>query len=52
MENDYQKLIEEYNELVDEYNKLEEDLYNIKTHKSHDELLASKVKEFMLKRVY
>ena len=52
LEKDYQKLIEEYNELVDEYNKVEEDLYNLKAHKSRDEILANRVKEFMMKRVY
>ena len=50
LEKDYDKLRLEYNELVDKYNNLEEELYNVKTTKRHDEFIANKVKEFMLKR--
>ena len=50
LEKDYDSLIHEYNDLVDKYNNLEEELYNVKTTKRHDEFIANKVKEFMLKR--
>ena len=49
LEKDYDTLLMEYNDLVDKYNDLEEELYNIKTSKSHDEYVANKVKEFILK---
>ena len=49
LEKDYDSLRLEYNELVDKYNELEEELYNIKNTKSHDEYIANKVKEFILK---
>jgi chromosome segregation ATPase len=48
LEKDYDKLRLEYNELVDKYNNLEEELYNLKANKSHDEYIANKVKEFIL----
>ncbi len=51
LEKDYEQLLGEYNDLVDKYNTLGEELYSIKTSKSHDEYIANKVKEFMLKRV-
>ena len=50
LEKDYESLRLEYNDLVDRYNDLEEELYKIKTEKSHDEYIAKKVKQFMLKR--
>lgn len=49
LEKDYDSLRLEYNELVDKYNALEEELYNIKNSKSHDEYIANKVREFILK---
>lgn len=49
LEKDYDSLRLEYNELVDKYNALEEELYNIKNTKSQDEIIANKVKEFILK---
>ena len=49
LEKDYDSLRLEYNELVDKYNALEEELYNIKNNKSHDEYIANKVREFILK---
>lgn len=51
LEKDYDSLIGEYNDLVDKYNNLQEELYNMKTSQTHDEYIANKVKEFMLKRV-
>ena len=48
LEKDYDSLRLEYNDLVDKYNELEEELYNIKNTKSHDEYIANKVKEFIL----
>ena len=50
LEKDYDSLLGEYNDLVDKFNDAQEELYNIKTHQSHDEFIASKVKEFMLNR--
>ena len=49
LEKDYDALRLEYNDLVDKYNQLEEELYNLKNTKSHDEYIANKVKEFILK---
>ena len=49
LEKDYDSLRVEYNDLVDKYNALEEELYTIKNSKSHDEYIANKVKEFILK---
>lgn len=49
LEKDYDALRSEYNDLVDEYNALEEELYNLKNSKTHDEYIANKVKEFVLK---
>ena len=51
LEKDYENLRQDYNKLVDMYNDLEEELYNMKTSKSQNELLANRVKEFMLKRI-
>lgn len=48
LEKDYDSLRLEYNDLVDKYNDLQEEIYNIKTNKSHDEYIANKVKEFIL----
>lgn len=50
LEKDYDSLLVEYNELVDRFNALQEELYNMKANQTHDELIASKVKEFMLNR--
>lgn len=50
LEKDYDSLRLEYNDLVDKYNALEEELFNIKNSKTRDELLANKVREFMLSR--
>ena len=49
LEKDYDSLRLEYNELVDKYNELQEELYTIKTSQNHDEYIANKVKEFILK---
>ena len=49
LEKDYDSLRLEYNDLVDKYNDLQEEIYNIKSTKSHDEFIANKVKEFILK---
>lgn len=49
LEKDYDSLRLEYNDLVDKFNDLQEELYNIKTNHSHDEYIANKVKEFILK---
>jgi hypothetical protein len=49
LEKDYDSLRVEYNDLVDKYNDLEEELYHLKNAKSHDEYIANKVKEFILK---
>lgn len=50
LEKDYNTLRLEYNELVDKINDLEEELCKIKTMKTHDEYIANRVKEFILKR--
>lgn len=49
LEKDYDELRLEYNDLVDKYNDLQEEIYNIKANQSHDEYIANKVKEFILK---
>lgn len=49
LEKDYDDLRLEYNDLVDKFNDLQEEIYNIKTNQSHDEYIANKVKEFILK---
>ena len=48
LEKDYDNLRLDYNDLVDKYNSLEEELYKLKTNKSRDEYIASRVKEFIL----
>ena len=48
LEKDYDSLRLEYNDLVDKYNDLQEEIYNIKTNRSHDEYIANKVKELIL----
>ena len=48
LEKDYDSLRLEYNDLVDKFNDLQEEIYNIKSTKSHDEYIANKVKEFIL----
>ena len=48
LEKDYDSLRLEYNDLVDKYNNLEEELYRLKSNKSHDEYIANRVKEFIL----
>ena len=48
LEKDYDSLRLEYNDLVDKYNDLQEEIYNIKSTRSHDEYIANKVKEFIL----
>ena len=50
LEKDYDSLLDEYNDLVDKFNDLQDELYNIKTHQSHDDYIANRVKEFMLNR--
>ena len=50
LEKDYDSLLGEYNDLVDKFNDLQDELYNLKTHQSHDDYIANKVKEFMLNR--
>ena len=52
LEKDYDDLRLDYNDLVDKYNDLEEELYRIKTSKSHDEYIASRVKEFILNKEF
>ena len=49
LEKDYDELRLEYNDLVDKYNNLEQELYHLKNTKTHDEYIANKVKEFILK---
>ena len=51
LEKDYESLREEYNELVDNFNEIAEELYKTRYSKSQDELLANRIKEFMLKRI-
>lgn len=48
---DYEDLRNEYNDVVDRFNDLAEDFDNIRYSKSRDELLANRIKEFMLKRI-
>lgn len=48
LEKDYDSLRLEYNDLVDKFNDLQEEIYNLKTNRSHDEYIANKVKEFIL----
>ena len=50
LEKDYESLRLEYNDLVDKYNDMSEELYNLKTTKSHDEFIANKVREFILNK--
>ena len=50
LEKDYNSLLSEYNDLVDKYNEVQEELYYIKSNQTHDEYIANRVKEFMLKR--
>ena len=50
LEKDYDSLLDEYNDLVDKFNDLQDELYNIKSHQTRDDYIASKVKEFMLTR--
>ena len=50
LEKDYDDLRLDYNDLVDKYNDLEEELYKLKTTRTRDEYIASKVKEFMLNK--
>ena len=47
LEKDYDSLRLEYNDLVDKFNDLQEEIYNIKSTRSHDEYIANKVKEFI-----
>ncbi len=49
LEKELKSMYEEYNELVDKYNELEEENYSLKTNKSHDEYIANRIKEFILK---
>lgn len=49
LEKDYDSLRLEYNELVDRFNDLQDEIYAIKSNQSHDEYIANKVKEFILK---
>ena len=48
LEKDYDDLRLDYNDLVDKYNSLEEEIYKLKTSKTRDEYIASKVKQFIL----
>ena len=50
LEKDYDDLRLDYNDLVDKYNDLEEELYKLKTTRTRDEYIASKVKEFMINK--
>lgn len=50
LEKDYDSLLDEYNDLVDKFNDMQDELYNLKTHQSRDDYIASRVKEFMLNR--
>lgn len=49
LEKDYDTLRLEYNELVDRYNSLEQEMHHLRVNKTHDEYIANKVKEFILK---
>ena len=49
LEKDYDELRLEYNDLVDKYNNLEQELHYLKVNKNHNEYIANKVKEFILK---
>ena len=49
LEKELKNMYEEYNELVDKYNKVEEENYLLKSNKSHDEYIANKIKEFILR---
>ena len=48
LEKDSDSLRLEYNDLVDKFNDLQEEIYNIKSTRSHDEYIANKVKAFLL----
>ena len=50
LEKDYDDLRLDYNDLVDKYNDLEEEIYKLKTVKTRDEYIASRVKEFILNK--
>ena len=50
LEKNYDSLRLEYNDLVDKFNELQEELYYIKNTHSRDEVLANRVKEFILNR--
>ena len=49
LEKELKSMYDEYNELVDKYNELEEENYFLKSNKSHDEYIANRIKEFILK---
>lgn len=49
LEKELKSMYEEYNELVDKYNKIEEENYFLKSNKNHDEYIANRIKEFILK---
>ncbi|WP_405305143.1 phosphoserine phosphatase [Methanobrevibacter sp.] len=49
LEKDYDSLRLEYNDLVDKFNDLQEEIYNIKSSQNHDEYIANRVREFILK---
>ena len=51
LEKDYDTLLAEYNDLVDKFNTIQDELYALKTQQSQDEVLANRVKEFMLNRI-
>lgn len=48
LEKDYDTLLEEYNDLVDKFNDLQDELYSIKSHQTHDDYIANRVREFIL----
>ena len=49
LEKELKSMYDEYNLLVDKYNELEEENYLLKSNKSHDEYIANRIKEFILK---
>ena len=49
LEKELKSMYDEYNSLVDKYNELEEENYLLKSNKSHDEYIANRIKEFILK---
>ena len=49
LEKELKSMYEEYNSLIDKYNELEKENYLLKSNKNHDEYIANRIKEFILK---